>query len=300
MQPEWPAAIGVIGAGRLGSALARALDRAGYPVRSVWTRSQTSRERLTDVLASALPAASAQVLADVSDLIFVAIPDDEIAAFASRVGWRANSSVVHCSGALDRGALVAAAQLGIRTGSFHPLQSFAELAGPERFEGVTIAIEGDDQLCTELSEIARRLGSRPLVVESEAKAAYHASAAMASNYVVTLLDLAARCWEPLGLTRAQALDALLPLIRGALENVETLGTAQALTGPIVRGDAGTVARHLEVLGNRDRIDQDVYWSLGVATLRLASERGALTGEQIEKLMTVLLDRVSQERTASCA
>jgi predicted short-subunit dehydrogenase-like oxidoreductase (DUF2520 family) len=300
MRPEWPSAVGIVGAGRLGSALAMALDRAGYPVRSVWSRTGASRERLASAIPSAGQAESAQALADASDLIFVAIPDDQIATLVAQVRWRASSSVVHCSGALDRGALDAAAQCGARTGSFHPLQSFAGSGGPERFQGVTAAIEGDDRLCAELSRMARRLGCRALVVPSGAKAAYHVAAVMASNYLVALLDLSARFWEPLGITRAEALQALLPLSRGALDNVERLGSARSLTGPIARGDAGTVARHLEALADRAGIDRDVYRSLGLATLRLASEGGTLSDEQIDELMTLLTDGVSQERTASCA
>ena len=151
--------------------------------------------------------------------------------------------MVHASGALGREALAPAAEGGALTGAFHPLAAFAQI-GAELPDGIAFAIEASEPLRTKLTHLALRLGGRPLVLEADDKALYHAAAVIASNYSVTLAATAARLLRRIGASEDDSLRVLLPLMRSTLDNLERQGLPEALTGPIVRGDTGTVRRHL--------------------------------------------------------
>lgn len=252
------------GAGRLAAVLAPALEQAGYSVAAVASRSAAHGEQLAQRLAGCR-VVPLDGLAEQADVIFLTVPDSAIGAVSAEVRWRAGSAAVHCSGAAGLDVLQAAASAGAAVGSFHPLQSFA--AGAEApLAGVTVAIEGLEDV---LASMARALGCRPLSLPPGLKPLYHASATLASNYLVTLLGQAARLWQPLGCSESEALAALLPLVRTTVDNVERLGAAGALTGPIARGDGDTVRRHLAALGVHAPDLLPMYRELGLETLPLA-------------------------------
>jgi predicted short-subunit dehydrogenase-like oxidoreductase (DUF2520 family) len=177
---------------------------------------------------------------DGADLIFITTPDEVIEPFASSLEWWRGQSVVHCSGALDRSVLASAAEVGASTGTFHPLQSITEASSPSSLHEIAIAIEANGLIRERLVDIAHSLGAQPMILAPNRKARYHAGATMASNYMVTLASCAVELLESSGLSREEALEALLPLMRGTLENLASLGLPDALTGPIARGDATTV------------------------------------------------------------
>jgi predicted short-subunit dehydrogenase-like oxidoreductase (DUF2520 family) len=256
--------IGFAGAGRLAGALAPALARAGYEVAAVASRRLEPAQALAVCIPGCRAVASVQEVAEASDLVFLAVPDDRISAVAGAIRWRADMAAVHCSGAAGLEALVPAVQQGAAAGGFHPLQTFS--GGEAPLAGVTIAVEASGGLLETLDAMARALGCCPIHLPSGAKPLYHASAAFASNYVVTLLAQAARLWRPLGFSEADALAALLPLVKTAVANVERNGTRQALTGPIARGDSGTVERHLRALQANAPDLIDLYRELGRQTL----------------------------------
>ncbi|MCK5584742.1 DUF2520 domain-containing protein, partial [Candidatus Bipolaricaulota bacterium] len=226
-----------IGAGTVGTALSLACAAAGYRVLAIHSRTLEDAENL----ASKLPDAKA--VADISavttaHLVFLTVPDDSIAAVCGSVAWPSSVSVVHCSGALSIDVLESAAGKGAKTGSLHPLQTFA--AGGEhsdRLADIAYALEASDEdLHAILEELVEALGGKPQWIRSEDKPLYHASAAMASNYLVALLGDASRLWESFGLSRENGLNSLLPLVRGTMDNLQGIGFPDALTGPIARGD----------------------------------------------------------------
>jgi predicted short-subunit dehydrogenase-like oxidoreductase (DUF2520 family) len=218
------------------------------------------------------------------------VPDDAIGPLCREIaeegGWRAGQGVVHCSGALPSDVLRPARDAGTLTASFHPLQAFASLqAALEHMPGSTFALEGDPELVRQLDALVEALGGTAIHLTAEEKTLYHAAAVIASNYTVTLAALASDLLVREGIApdRNTALHYILPLLRGTVDNLDALGLPAALTGPLARGDAGTVRRHLEAL---DKIAPDVaslYRQLARLTLPLAQEKGRLDEGAVKKL-----------------
>ena len=210
--------IAVVGAGRLGTALAAAL-------------------RLTDlVVAGPLPRGAGPR----ADVVLLCVPDGEIAAAAAAV--EPGPLVGHCSGATGLEPL--APHEGF---ALHPLMTVPHGSPPEVFAGASTAVDGTTARAIETAEaLAARLGMRPLRVAAEDRVAYHAAASIASNFLVTLEGAAERLAATTGVDRA----ALAPLVRAAVETWVDLGAENALTGPIVRGDGETVARQRAAIAER--------------------------------------------------
>jgi len=180
---------------------------------------------------------------------------------------------------------------GTSLGSFHPLVAFADLdRALDALSGATVALEGDPTLLPLLAEIATSIGAQPVALADGTKAAYHAAAATAAGGAVALLDVVARIAAESGFDEATALSIYLPLTRQALANAESLGVAEALTGPFLRGDVGTVAEHLEFLDRTAPEVVPVYVALARRELDMARRRATLTDEQIARLEQLLDDR----------
>jgi len=205
------------------------------------------------------------------DVLLLAIPDDGIAETAAalaaqgRVG--AGQVVLHLSGALSKEALVALAASGAALGSLHPLQTLSDPAtAPERLKGAVATVEGDPRAVEAASGLARDIGMVPVPIPSDQKPLYHAAAVFASNFLVALAGVAQRLFVSAGLPEAVARTALTSLMAGALENLRAAGPAEALTGPVARGDVDTIRRHLEALKGQDA---ELYRVLSRAALDLA-------------------------------
>jgi predicted short-subunit dehydrogenase-like oxidoreductase (DUF2520 family) len=215
--------------------------------------------------------------------VFLTVPDAAVASLAGEVAAAgdipASVAFVHCSGALGLGAL---GRLAARheVGSFHPLQSFPQPRPPEAFRGSLMAIDaGSPALRRRLERLARDLGAKPRGVEEADRVVYHAAAVFASNYLVALAAAAVELLGTVGWSESEAVAGLVPLMRGALAEVERRGPTAALTGPIRRGDVETVTRHLEALGGLDSGSAkgprkaDVYRMLGQIALEIAARAG---------------------------
>ena len=203
-------------------------------------------------------------------LLFLAVPDgavNEMAARMARLKPPAALAIVHVSGALGLDAL--SALEGNPRGSFHPLQSFPMARDPSAFRGITIAVDATTpSLMRQLRAVARSIGARPKHVGDEDRVLYHAAAVYASNFVDVVVAEGVRLLQEIGWTEGEATRALMPLVDGAVANIRRAGAVGALTGPIRRGDAETVARHLEAVDNTD-----LYRMLGLVALRIAREAG---------------------------
>ena len=272
-------ALGFIGAGKVGSALALALADAGYAVVAVASSKLAAARALAARIEGCAAAADPQSVVDRADIVFVTTPAAAIRKVASERRWRPGVAVVHTSGSEGRDALAAAAAAGAATASLHPLLAFAEVEAARRgLRGAFFAVEAEGPLAERLNALVADLGGTPLAVRGADKALYHAAAVFAGNYVLALLKLASDLWLNLGFDRELAVSALLPLMRGALANAEGQGLAAALSGPIARGDAATVQRHIEALAatSGSMALLDAYRCLGRATLPLAAEGGGLT------------------------
>jgi predicted short-subunit dehydrogenase-like oxidoreductase (DUF2520 family) len=225
-----------------------------------------------------------------AELVVIAVPDGAIAATAGRVlavAGEARPAVVHLSGALDAAELDVLAAAGFSTGSFHPFLPFSEERPPQAFRGATIGIEASaDALEATLSALARALGARPRIVPSGRRTLYHAAGMMASAYVVALAADAAELLEHAGFERRDALQTLLPLMAATLENLAADGLPGALSGPLRRGDAATVARPTSRRSGTSRRASRPYRVLGEAAVELARGTG-LPAEQVERIRALL-------------
>jgi len=283
--------VAFIGAGRVARALAPGLARAGVPVVAVASRSFASAEALAAAVPGCRAERDAQAAADAADLVFLTVPDDAIAPAARALAWRPGMAVVHASGATEVSALEAAASAGAATGGFHPLQNFTDpevaLAG---LPGCVVAIEAEEPLLARLAALGGALGLRPVRLPAGARALYHCAGSFAAPFVVALLHEAVRIWRGFGMNETDALAALLPLARGTLDSVARSGTVQGLAGPVARGDAGTVERHLRALAALDESTLGFYRDMAARVVPIAREKGALSPEQAARLEAALSSR----------
>jgi len=281
--------IGFIGAGVVGTALASGLSDAGYPVVAVYSRTKKHAENLTSRIESLAVADDPQSVVDSADIVFLTVPDDAIEEVVGSLSWSEGKSVVHCSGSRSLDPLQAARKAGAAVGVLHPLQAFATAQQARRnLRGSAFAIEASDgALQGRLEGIARSLGGRPFRLSGDKKVLYHAAAAIASNYLVTLVDLASGLWSQFGSRKEDGLSALLPLLKGTVENLEAVGLPDALTGPIARGDVDTVKRHLEALGGVAPELASVYKELGRSTIPIALAKGRIGEETAKELKRLL-------------
>lgn len=274
--------IGFVGAGKVGTALATALSSKGYRIGAVFSRTHDSAARLANATGQApFVCHRAQAVSDRCDLIFITTPDNPIAEVTGGMHWHKGQTVVHCSGALTTAALSSAAESGADVAGFHPMQTFSR--SEQTLDGVTVALEGTPAVIKRLNALANDLGCKTVVVTPEEKTLYHVSGVLASNYVVTLVNLAEELWEAQGLSRESARQALVQLLKGTVSNIEERGSVQALTGPVARGDDATIAKHLETLATKAPALLAVYRELGQLTIPVAEAKGTITPRTAQKL-----------------
>lgn len=288
--------VGFVGAGAVGTALAVTLAQRGYLVVATASRTMASAERLADAVNATTPAAclalpDPQQVADRCDMVFITTPDDVIEEVAGRIRWRPGQFMVHCSGALSSDDLRSVTAKGAQVGGFHPLQSFAGVAEAlQNIPGSMFGLEADEPLLTSLEEMARRLDGRWVHLRAEDKVLYHAAAVMTSNYTVALMKMATDLWLLFGTSRSEAVEALLPLLRGTVGNITRIGLPACLTGPIARGDYGTVEKHLRALEDRAPQLTEAYRMLGLQALEVSAAKGRAAPEHIERLRLMLGDK----------
>jgi predicted short-subunit dehydrogenase-like oxidoreductase (DUF2520 family) len=279
---------GIIGGGAVGVALGVALTRGGWPVHAVASRDPDRRARFAARVDGARAFAEPQALVEEVELIIVAIPDDAIGDLARAVRMYGGQAMIHTSGALGAEALAPAMAAGTQIGAFHPLVAFADVErGVADLHGATVAIEGDDQLVALLAQMATAVGATAVRLAPGSKSAYHAAAVLAAGGFVALLDAIAELGAVAGLDEAGSLAIYGPLIEGTLGNARALGIRAALTGPITRGDVGTLSSHLATLTAAAPGVVELYVAAARREIDLAAGRGVLTPETAQLLGDVL-------------
>jgi predicted short-subunit dehydrogenase-like oxidoreductase (DUF2520 family) len=281
--------LGIIGAGTVGTALAVRLSRKGYQIAAVNSRSRSSSLRLVQNVGSGQ--------------IFITTPDDSIPVVVNQARWHTGQYVVHCSGADSLDVLELARIRGAQVGSFHPLQTFAGIQKAiENLPGSTFALEGEGLILVSLKEMATALEGRWIKLGAGDKAAYHTAAVMSCNYLVTLVKLATDLWGSFGIPREEAIQALLPLLKGTINNIENLGIPDALTGPIARGDIGTIQIHLDTLKGTSPNMVQAYCEMGLQTIPIALAKGRINERQARELESMFGQSLKSivERGVKCA
>lgn len=283
--------IGFIGAGKVGLALAILLQKTGYHVAGVASRTNESAQAMAKRLNC--PALSKGDVARRSEALFLTTSDDAIVPvteeLAKEGAFHLGQVVLHMSGAHSSQILKPAAQLGAITLSVHPIQSFASVdQAISLIPGTYFSIEGDDRGYDFAIKMVEDLGGKHFLLDSEAKVLYHAAACVACNYLVGLLDTALNLLAEAGVPEEIRLPAFLPLVTGTVENIKKLGIPKALTGPISRGDRGTIEKHLAAMADLPLLSE-VYQALGLVTVDVALKKGTINEEQAEAMRSLLAD-----------
>jgi len=279
-----PATLAFVGAGRAAGALAVAAAAAGHQVAAVASRDPTDATELAGrVGARAVPSALAAVRA--AQVTFLTVPDAEVTAVASAVAASGAAlrgrGVVHCSASLGVDALASLRVTGAAVGSLHPLQALAGAGSAPLLRGALMAIDADPVLRNPLHRLVRDLGGLPVALPAAARALYHAAAVLAGNAPLALLAAATEMLAAAGLDPRTAERGLMALMEGALANARRAGPRAALTGPVARGDAATVAAHLAALADRPDADA-IYRAVAREIVRLAGTEGR---EELVDLLT---------------
>jgi predicted short-subunit dehydrogenase-like oxidoreductase (DUF2520 family) len=280
--------VSVIGAGRLGRALALALQSSGYPIIALVARRRPKSEKAATLVAKASGgntakprALAASQLAELpqTDLILISTPDDLIAEVAHNLSAllnvRKRSTILHTSGALSSAVLAPLAKNGFQTGSIHPLVSISDpVAGSAALRGAFFCLEGDRKAKLVAQAIVSDLRGSSFSIKREHKALYHAAAVMAAPHVTALVDVAIETLAACGLSKRKAQQVFVPLLESTVNNLTTSSPQRALTGTFARGDVATVRRHLDSLSGKQFAETlEVYKLLGLHSLRIMEKNG---------------------------
>lgn len=293
--------VAIIGAGRVGTAVGTLLRRAGYTIGGVISRSLPRAEGAAGIIGGGTPATNVEEAVAGASIVFLTVPDQHIATVAAQARKAAGGSLqvmIHTSGVLPAEVMGRHSRdKPIRYLSMHPMQSVADRRrGAQLLKGAYWGLEGDREAFAVGEQLVRAMGGMPLSIKPGGKGLYHGAACIASNYLVSLMDMGLRLMEEAGIPRDHALPVLAHLMKGTMANMEAMGVPAALTGPIERGDTGTIARHLAALAQvADRpglaATDDLYRRLGLYTVELARGKRAAQGEDkaIEDQLRLIAD-----------
>lgn len=259
--------------------MAIALDRKNFTIENLVARNAKDAGKIVESLTSKPEILSPESFSDISsEVIFICTQDSEIESVAESLAENLSNKpvVFHTSGSFSSEVLRALKNAGCRTGSIHPLVSISDSQlGAARFANAYFCVEGDAEAVETAEEIIGKLSGKSFSIATEYKTLYHASAVTACGHLVALVDAAIEMLARCGLAETDARRILLPLIESTVENLKTQTAAAALTGTFARADAGTLDRHLKILGETVSAEAlEIYLLLGMRSLSLAETQGA--------------------------
>jgi len=280
----------------VGVSLAVFLAEKGFEPAGFFSKTEESARFAQKMVGRGKVFHGAEDCARAGDILFITTPDTLIEpvcrGLADKGAFVSGAMVFHLSGALSSDILGTARDAGAHVGSIHPLQAFtpyeSDRANP--FENINMSVEGSPAAVDLGKEIISALGARAFAIPTDAKVLYHASAVVASNYLVTLENFALELLMETGLGEADAYGILEPLIQGTLSNIKAKGCVSALTGPVARGDDEIVSRHLNDIDAKMPQFSSLYRLLGDHTLKIAQKGAGLdnqAGKQAEQKLSRL-------------
>lgn len=283
--------VGVVGAGRVGAVLGAALTRAGHRVSGVYAVSDASLERAAALLPG-VPVADVPTVVEEAELVLLAVPDDAladlVAGLAATGAWQAGQIVVHTSGRHGTAVLEPVREHHAMPLALHPAMTFTGTAMDlDRLSECAFGVTADEALRPVAEALVLEMGGQPVWVAEEDRVAYHAALAHGANHLVTLTAEAMEVLTRAGVSEPRRL--LGPLMHAALDNALRLGDA-ALTGPVARGDVGTVGDHLRELERLAPEIRRTYVALARATALRALDDGRLRATTAEPLLDILADQ----------
>ncbi|WP_067782147.1 Rossmann-like and DUF2520 domain-containing protein [Actinomyces vulturis] len=283
--------VGVISAGRVGTVLASALRSVGHHIIGVHAVSEASKER-ADSMLPGVPILEPQEIIRRSELVILAIPDDQLPSLMSgleQVGaWQMGQVVLHTSGRYGLDVLAPAARAGAITLALHPAMTFSGTSMDiPRLVGCPMAVAGQGPMLPIAQALAVELGGEPYVIDDDKRPLYHAALSHGANHMVTLVSGAMKALALAGVDEPGTM--LAPLLHAALDRALHEGQA-ALTGPISRGDVGTVRAHCQALAAETTDDASLddvlraYRAMGLLTAQQCVERGAISAQTYEQIL----------------
>lgn len=288
----------IIGAGMVGTAIGFLLRKTGYKVIAIADKSPTA-------LKMALPYTGGKAFRNPreavpeADCILITTPDDAISSACQEIALCPtikDNFVFHMSGAGGLDLLESAKKAGADVASIHPLQSFSSInQAIQNIPGSYFGITTDKKAQKIAKNIVRDLGGIPILISSDQKPLYHAAACFASNYLVSLMNVVESIYQTIGMNEKDAKKAYLPLVYGSLKNIEKSGSISSLTGPIARGDFGTIKKHISAINKNLPQYSSLYSSLGLITVKVAQQKGTLNTRQA-KTINAILKGVKNEHT----
>lgn len=285
--------IAIIGCGRLGKCLAYRLKAAGHDIAGIACRTKTSAAKATEL--TGIANDDALKLSGKAKVIFITAPDDTLQDICE---WLATSGdiqpgtvMLHCSGSRPSSVLNAAKSKGAFIASLHPLQSFSGFNKDiNPFYNVNFTVEGEPEAAEVACGLAADLGAAHCyAIDTKGKVLYHAAAVAASNYLVTLFNMAADLLEKSGIAKDDAFTVLAPLLNGTLKNLADNAPyyEMALTGPITRNDSQVIAAHLEAVAGQAPEMLALYKTLGRNAVKIAQKQNSLSAENAANLNKLL-------------
>jgi predicted short-subunit dehydrogenase-like oxidoreductase (DUF2520 family) len=273
-------------------AFGRALIERSIGIECIASRNRGNAEAAAAFLGNNVRAVSYSDLASHATHVVIAVSDHAITPVAEELASAKGRLRValHTCGSYGPEVLAPLSATGVSCGAIHPLQTIRDAkTGAGDLRGAAFAICGDFAALSWAEEIAKFLSGTILHIEPEGRHFYHAAAVMASNYIAALIDSAERLMVMAGASKTEALGALAPLVRASLKNVLQNGPIEALTGPVVRGDAATIARQTQALQAADASIAALYEAAGLRALQMARARG-LADDRAEEVRQALAGR----------
>lgn len=284
--------ISIIGVGRLGGALGKALAEKGFEIENLVVRDESENARKVSEAITPKPRIIkfSQLSEISSDAIFITTQDAEIETVAKNLARELKNKplVFHSSGSLSSEVLSDVKRIGCAVASVHPLAAISDsILGARRFADAFFCVEGDAEAVEKATEIVAALGGKSFSIETKYKTLYHASAVTASGHLVALIDVALEMFQKCGVAEPNARAILMPLVKSTIENLRTQTTAEALTGTFARADAETLRRQIKILSETVSAEAfEVFLQLGLRSLHLA-ERQDANGKNIEEMRAAI-------------
>lgn len=299
MKNKYHSKLAIIGLGMVGTAIGHLLKKAGHEIIAICDKNPAALKR-------ALPYTGGITFRDPqkaviqADYILLTTSDDAISSACREISASAlikNKLVFHMSGAGGLDLLEAAKKAGALIASIHPLQSFSSIdTAVQNIPGSVFGITADKSALKKATMIVHDLNGIPIVISNAQKPLYHAAACFASNYLVSLLNVVEAIYLSTGIDKITAQKAYLPLVYGTLKNIEKSGSIQALTGPIARGDIGTIEKHISSISSTIPQFSSLYSILGLVATDIAREKGALSTGQAKIINDLLKGAINNEYT----
>lgn len=286
--------VSIIGAGVVGTAIGYLLKKSGYKISGIGSRTLESAYKAQHFIGEGEISTDLSAISKKADIIFITTSDDAIEGVCNKLvrekGINTGATVFHMSGALPSDILGSARNAGANVASLHPLQSLANVQeAVKNLPGSFFCLEGDDKAILIARDIVKGLKGKIITLKSDKKPLYHAGASVASNFLVATIRFGIELLEKAEIEKVVALEALLPLIKGTLMNIESLGIPLALTGPISRGDINVVEGHLRSITKEIPERLRLYIELGEYTLSIARNKGTIVDNDV-KAMKSLFDK----------